>query len=49
MATADKILLGYGVVSVNGTPIGLTRGGSVFVTEREIGIVTGKQIGRAHV
>ena len=35
MATADKILLGYGVVSVNGTPIGLTRGGSVFTVERE--------------
>jgi hypothetical protein len=35
MATADKILLGYGVVSVGGTPIGLTRGGSVFTVERE--------------
>lgn len=35
MATADKILLGYGVVTVNGTPIGLTRGGSVFTVERE--------------
>ncbi len=35
MATADKILLGYGIVSVGGTPIGLTRGGSAFVTERE--------------
>ena len=31
----DKILLGYGVVSVDGTPIGLTRGGSSFDVERE--------------
>lgn len=36
MATADKILLGYGVVAVGATPIGLTRGGSAFVVEREI-------------
>lgn len=36
MATADKILLGYGVVSVGATPIGLTRGGSSFSVEREI-------------
>lgn len=35
MATADKILLGYGVVSIGGQPIGLTRGGSSFVVERE--------------
>ena len=35
MATAEKILLGYGVVSVGATPIGLTRGGSAFVVERE--------------
>ena len=35
MATADKILLGYGVVSIGATPIGLTRGGSSFVVERE--------------
>lgn len=35
MATAEKILLGYGVVSVGATPIGLTRGGSSFVVERE--------------
>lgn len=34
--TAEKILLGYGTVSVAGTPIGLTRGGSSFVVEREI-------------
>ena len=34
MATADKILLGYGVVSIGATPIGLTRGGSSFVVER---------------
>lgn len=31
-----KILLGYGVVTVGGVPIGLTRGGSQFVVEREI-------------
>ncbi len=31
----DKILLGYGVVSVGATPIGLTRGGSSFTVERE--------------
>lgn len=36
MATADKILLGYGVVTVGSVPIGLTRGGSSFVVEREI-------------
>ena len=36
MATADKILLGYGVVSIGATPIGLTRGGSSFVVERGI-------------
>jgi hypothetical protein len=36
MASADKILLGYGVVTVGATPIGLTRGGSVFMVEREI-------------
>jgi hypothetical protein len=36
MATADKILLGYGVVSIGSTPIGLTRGGSSFTVEREI-------------
>jgi hypothetical protein len=36
MATADKILLGFGVVSVGATPIGLTRGGSAFTVEREI-------------
>ena len=35
MATAEKILLGHGVVTVGTTPIGLTRGGSVFVVERE--------------
>lgn len=32
---ADKILLGFGVVTVGSTPIGLTRGGSNFVVERE--------------
>lgn len=33
--TADKIMLGCGVVSVGGSPLGLTRGGSVFAVERE--------------
>lgn len=36
MATAEKILLGHGVVTVGETPIGLTRGGSAFTVEREI-------------
>ena len=36
MAVAEKILLGYGVVTVANQPIGLTRGGSSFVVEREI-------------
>lgn len=35
MATAEKILLGYGTVTVGATPIGLTRGGSSFTVERE--------------
>ena len=35
MATADKTMLGIGTVSVGGTAIGLTRGGSVFMVERE--------------
>ncbi len=33
--TGEKIMLGCGVVSVGGFPIGLTRGGSSFVVERE--------------
>lgn len=33
--TAEKILLGMGVVTVGTTPIGLTRGGSTFTVERE--------------
>ena len=33
--TAEKILLGYGVVTVGETPVGLTRGGSSFTVERE--------------
>lgn len=33
--TAEKIMLGCGVVSVGGYPLGLTRGGSVFSVERE--------------
>lgn len=36
MAVAEKILLGYGVVTVADQPIGLTRGGSSFTVEREI-------------
>lgn len=36
MAVAEKILLGYGVVTVADQPIGLTRGGSSFVVEREV-------------
>lgn len=35
MATPDKILLGYGIVTIGTTPIGLTRGGSAFTVERE--------------
>lgn len=35
MATADKIMLGVGTVSVGGTAIGLTRGGSAFLVETE--------------
>ena len=35
MAAADKIMLGMGTVTVGGTAIGLTRGGSAFVVERE--------------
>lgn len=35
MAAAEKILLGYGVVTVGATPIGLTRGGSNFTVERD--------------
>lgn len=53
MATAEKILLGMGVVSVGTTPIGLTRGGSAFLVEREyrhieadgdMGIVKGRTV-----
>lgn len=33
--TAEKIMLGCGVVSVGGVPLGLTRGGSTFTVERE--------------
>jgi hypothetical protein len=33
--TASKIMLGTGVVSVGGYPLGLTRGGAVFAVERE--------------
>ncbi len=32
----EKILLGYGVVTVGATPIGLTRGGSAFMVERKL-------------
>ena len=34
--TGEKILLGAGVVTIGTTPIGLTRGGSIFLVEREI-------------
>jgi len=34
--TAEKILLGAGVVAIGAIPVGLTRGGSAFVVEREI-------------
>ena len=33
--TAEKIMLGYGVVTVGLIPVGLTRGGSSFVIERK--------------
>jgi hypothetical protein len=34
--SGEKILLGAGVVTIGTTPIGLTRGGSIFNVEREI-------------
>lgn len=36
---ADSYLLGYGVFSVGGTPVALTRGGGQFTVEREYKIV----------
>ena len=33
--TAEKILLGAGVITVGVTPVGLTRGGSSFEVERD--------------
>lgn len=36
MAAGEKILLGAGVVTIGTTPIGLTRGGSIFSVERGI-------------
>lgn len=36
MAVGEKILLGAGTVTIGTTPIGLTRGGSAFLVEREI-------------
>ena len=36
MTVGEKILLGAGVVTIGTTPIGLTRGGSIFLVEREI-------------
>lgn len=33
--TAEKILLGHGVITVGGVPLGLTRGGGSFAVERE--------------
>lgn len=35
-STPSDILLGYGVVYVGESPIGLTRGGSAFTVEREV-------------
>lgn len=35
-STPKNILLGYGVVKIDGQPIGLTRGGSTFTIEREV-------------
>lgn len=32
---AEKILLGYGIFSVNNSPVGLTRGGGSFTVENE--------------
>lgn len=34
--SGEKILLGAGVVTIGTTPVGLTRGGSIFNVEREI-------------
>ncbi|MBS4538217.1 hypothetical protein GOQ27_07065 [Clostridium sp. D2Q-11] len=34
--TAEKILLGHGVITIGAIPVGLTRGGSAFVVEREM-------------
>lgn len=34
--TAEKIMLGHGVVTVGSKPLGLTRGGGVFTVERDI-------------
>ena len=39
MATAEKIMLGAGTVTVGGTAVGLTRGGSSFVIEREFRMI----------
>lgn len=32
----EKIMLGYGTVTVGGTAVGMTRGGAVFSVEREL-------------
>ena len=34
--TAEKILLGKGIVQIGTIPVGLTRGGSSFEVERDI-------------
>lgn len=36
MATGQDILLGHGIFSINELPVGLTRGGGKFITEREV-------------
>lgn len=35
MAKGDKILLGTGIFSIGGVPVGLTKGGGRFTSERE--------------
>lgn len=35
-STPKNILLGYGTVTIDETPVGLTRGGSTFTIEREV-------------
>ena len=35
MAAVEKVLLGYGIFTVGGSPVGLTRGGGSFTVETE--------------